>query len=99
MALCEPIRGRDPGERERSYRTVPEECRRRRHEVLFRDQWYPLLTGLCSHEPLLFETNRADGFFPYHSCIVEITLHNFWQVQHLGLHDEPWLCLLTVLQH
>jgi hypothetical protein len=96
--LGEPVCGRDPGEGKRSHRAPPEERRRLRRDVLFRDQWHPLPTGLCSHEPLLFEMNCANGFFIHHSRIAEIALHNVWQVQHLGLRDETRLCLLALLQ-
>ena len=61
MASREPIRGRDPGEGKRPHRAAPEERRRLRREVLFRDQRHPLLTWLLSHNPLLSETDRLHG--------------------------------------
>src|SRR6266480_1294502 len=82
VALGEPVRGRDPNKWKEPHCGVPEERWGIRCEVLFRDHRQPLLIRLCSHDPLLFETNRTDGFFAHYLCIAEIPLHWFWQSQH-----------------
>ena len=98
VAVGEPICARHRDEWKGLDRAVPEERRGIRREVLFRDQGKPLFTWLLSHGPLLFETNRADGFFANHVCIAQIPLHWFWQAEHVGIRDEHGRLLLTLLQ-